>query len=79
MKDYENIQLHLIRFFFFRDDPNLWEMIYEIMIFIIGVGADCVFFDWWAYSFCLLLSPVENKGIRTLLVDGRNYVKGGSS
>lgn len=46
MKDHENIQLHLIRFFFlFKDDPNLQKMIYEIMVFIIGLGADCVVFD----------------------------------
>lgn len=35
---------------FLKDDPNLWKMIYEIMVFIIRVSADSVVFDWYAWS-----------------------------
>lgn len=35
---------------FLKDDPNLWRMIYEIMVFIIRVSAEYVVFDWYAWS-----------------------------
>ena len=35
---------------FLKDDPNMWKMIYEIMVFIIRLSADSVVFDWYAWS-----------------------------